>query len=1249
MAATELSPRGVVLGFTHGNGCASAHMPAGSKETSSSSASSLSLPRQLSGEEFKAHAMPITFDAEGVADHDKKDRYRSTFFEALSDYSTLIHLATLGSPAEIHAAFTSLSEWTQNALLRGVSEEDSISFDDAFTKLLNEPKNALHPHIVASLVSTMEEKINLQGIELELDVSSRYVVAPPEPNLGHVAEISTIMATLQRMEYALSDIDEHGTFKGVNFESLAENFQTLPQYLQDYIKGHIYKSSSACGQDVGLDFGDMVLGQSELTVLNLIKTSSGTSLLSQIYAYYNDNFSLDATTSTSARILHVVSGVMDTSRTLSLSAGDPLHEVEHVVSETTARAHVVALMHELKAETALEGGYVHRDHASRILSEIQAYSELTNDHYILTFLEKAFNPHGEGADFGDITLLNRFFTLDSTDPVTGAPTARRVVDMLAEYAEASAILSSMELAIVERNPDSLSAIVRDCSCSIIGQAVKVMQEKLDGASEEEVEGMRKGILELRRSTADLMITAIRMISERAAKEDDDAAARVGMDGGVPDLARVAKDMGVPDDIQGPGGRKLRVLITTVESALYSVGGLGPAVHGAAKALPKDRYDAVIFAPYHEKINPQIYAKVEKMKAGAADPDIKVETLRHQFAGSEVDSVDTLYEVKFKGATYLLHETSTGKDGRGLYEVREGETFYGAGGPEFERLRMAYLSNAIEAYVQKKKAEESPFDNMIINDSHTAGAFLKMRQWHFDDHRIGETPAVSFIVHNNGFHTKFPGGMPGSGHGQENMHYYAVEHSDTVATVSATHAKELCTPEDGNGIEGSYQYRAHKEAFFGILNGIDTGGHDPAQNKKFRGKALLLDGSIDEMDPSFDAGLHALKGVHTSMSSSTKEERDTAISALESILSGDTSRYYASFSGDDEGKLSALISSLRSFGDGTTDISAIGDALDEAAAILNTFIISNSLAFTETDERIVQKKTACKHVLQGIYREHYEYKTGMPGANAQINFFDSDGSERPLMYYVGRLDAKQKGLQHFREALEAAKEKGAVLVVMGAPEEGVHEERSAREILDEVQTLADSEADATTWGGAWIVREVNKQPGEEKSKYPYQVGSGSRPGIGDWVRGGADFLYSPSNYEPCGLTPPEALIKGAALAMTRVGGFVEWNEKAGNEYDGKMLLDRGHEHKSDISALLEEWYKVSSDTDRRTEICQKMVRAGKASDWKVAIEKYEMMMAIARRRKWQRDARFYFPNIGVDALVERMSTTTAKDESAAAQA
>lgn len=80
------------------------------------------------------------------------------------------------------------------------------------------------------------------------------------------------------------------------------------------------------------------------------------------------------------------------------------------------------------------------------------------------------------------------------------------------------------------------------------------------------------------------------------------------------------------------------------------------------------------------------------------------------------------------------------------------------------------------------------------------------------------------------------GLPPQAYGIDGVEYYGsigflkagIRLANHVTTVSPTYAREICTPEDGMGLDGLL--RARGSAVSGILNGIDTHVWNPAKDE-----------------------------------------------------------------------------------------------------------------------------------------------------------------------------------------------------------------------------------------------------------------------------------------------------------------------------------------------------------------------------------------------------------------------------------
>jgi starch synthase len=129
------------------------------------------------------------------------------------------------------------------------------------------------------------------------------------------------------------------------------------------------------------------------------------------------------------------------------------------------------------------------------------------------------------------------------------------------------------------------------------------------------------------------------------------------------------------------------------------------------------------------------------------------------------------------------------------------------------------------------------------------------------------PKGVFVIHNQGFlglasTSLIPLiGLPGHYYGVEGLEYYGqlsylkagIVYADAVVTVSPSYAKEIQTPEGGNGLDGVL--RRHSGKLQGILNGVDNNLWNPqtdphiAKNyssKNLQGKAVCKEALQKEL-------------------------------------------------------------------------------------------------------------------------------------------------------------------------------------------------------------------------------------------------------------------------------------------------------------------------------------------------------------------------------------------------------------------
>jgi starch synthase len=106
----------------------------------------------------------------------------------------------------------------------------------------------------------------------------------------------------------------------------------------------------------------------------------------------------------------------------------------------------------------------------------------------------------------------------------------------------------------------------------------------------------------------------------------------------------------------------------------------------------------------------------------------------------------------------------------------------------------------------------------------------------------DAPKGVFVIHNQGFLGLAPPeakgliGLPDHYYGVQGLEYYGllsflkagIVYSRTLVTVSPTYAKEIQTPEMGNGLDGLL--REHSFKLHGILNGVDYDVWNPVIDK-----------------------------------------------------------------------------------------------------------------------------------------------------------------------------------------------------------------------------------------------------------------------------------------------------------------------------------------------------------------------------------------------------------------------------------
>ncbi|MDR1488065.1 MAG: glycogen synthase GlgA [Deltaproteobacteria bacterium] len=175
-------------------------------------------------------------------------------------------------------------------------------------------------------------------------------------------------------------------------------------------------------------------------------------------------------------------------------------------------------------------------------------------------------------------------------------------------------------------------------------------------------------------------------------------------------------------------------------------------------------------------------------------------------------------------------------GGAVYLIRNDAFFdrphlYGEGRLSYEDNpeRFAFFSKAVVAslpYLERKP------DILLANDWQT-GLIMPLLLEAGPD-----APKGVFVIHNQGFLGLAPTtvadviGLPDGYYGVEGLEYYGqlsflkagIVYSKAVVTVSPSYAKEILTPEGGNGLDGVL--RRYSGKLSGIINGVDHNQWNP---------------------------------------------------------------------------------------------------------------------------------------------------------------------------------------------------------------------------------------------------------------------------------------------------------------------------------------------------------------------------------------------------------------------------------------
>jgi starch synthase len=253
---------------------------------------------------------------------------------------------------------------------------------------------------------------------------------------------------------------------------------------------------------------------------------------------------------------------------------------------------------------------------------------------------------------------------------------------------------------------------------------------------------------------------------------------------------------------------MRILHAASEAVPFaSTGGLAGVAGSLPSALSRRGHDVALVIPFYGCIRPSLEMKWQGQGFTTS-------------AGEEF------------GVARTVHPAG----GYPVYLVRRDEHFAREGiyGPDTasaypdNAARFAFFSRAVVALCESLR----PAPQLVhCHDWQTGLVPVYMRN--------SIRPATVLTIHNLHFQGNFPPDqyacthLPRSLYSMDDLEFYGsfsflkggIVHSDRITTVSRTYAREMMTPEYGEGMEGVLADRAG--AISGIVNGIDTASWDPA--------------------------------------------------------------------------------------------------------------------------------------------------------------------------------------------------------------------------------------------------------------------------------------------------------------------------------------------------------------------------------------------------------------------------------------
>lgn len=277
-------------------------------------------------------------------------------------------------------------------------------------------------------------------------------------------------------------------------------------------------------------------------------------------------------------------------------------------------------------------------------------------------------------------------------------------------------------------------------------------------------------------------------------------------------------------------KKMQIVFASAECAPFvKTGGLGDVAGSLPAALVRAGAEVIVMVPKYATIKDEYKAQMEHFS------DFYVSLgWRNEYCGLE--------KLERDGVTYMFVDNER-------YFARDYLYGFFDDGERF-----AFFSKAITESLQHLPAGFE-CDILHCNDWQTALAPVFLREF-YQGLPLYDRVKTVFSIHNVAFQGQFSDTVMedilGVAHIPAaatqlrcdacsiNYMLGALHYADAITTVSPTYAREIQTPEFGEGLDGVLRERSY--ALQGILNGIDVAGFDPATDKRIAANYTVDDRS-----------------------------------------------------------------------------------------------------------------------------------------------------------------------------------------------------------------------------------------------------------------------------------------------------------------------------------------------------------------------------------------------------------------------